>query len=425
MHQNWFIIKKSTIRLTLLLVLFKIALDLSYIYVVSPIYDYSGFTISIKPLAVFESYLFVILIGLSIPPIISRASHFFIWMLAIGAIIPNLSFYAMHSGSRIYMNAILLSFLCVVLVSKLPIAKIGTLKEGRTIGIIILILMVFSVTFSLITKGGLSYFNLDLRKVYDYRSAVGEIIDTGLWAYINTWVFKVINPALIAWALWRKKYQLVVAFIALQILFFAISSHKAVLFYPVLIIVVYYVFKQKRVSEYLSWGLISVVIISSIFSLFLDYNWLSALFTRRVFFIPAQLNFVYYDLFSSIGHVYLSNSVLSNLIAYPFDYPPPQMVSMYLYGHIDSWPNDGFLATGYMHFGYVGMLVFSIIVGMLLWTLDTLVNKRIPLWLGISILIVPFYSLFTSADLFTAMLTHGILLGLIIVFVMANRQGPL
>lgn len=425
MKQLRITLSKSTLKVIFLLLLFRLCLDLAYVYVVSPVYSYSGFTTSISIVAVIESYLMMIIIGLAIPSTIKRASHFFIWMFAMASVIPTLSFYAMHSGSRIFMYAIVIGFLCIVLVSKLPVVRIGTLKEGRTIGIFLLIIMVVAVAASLIAKGGLSHFNLDLTKVYEHRREVGALINVGLWGYINTWVYKVINPALIAWALWRKKGCLFLIFTALQVLFFAISSHKAVLFYPVLILAVYFIVRKREAFKYITWGLIGVIIFSSCIYLIFDNIWLASLFVRRVFFVPAILNFAYYELFSDIGHVYMSNSVLSSLFSYPFEYNYTNMVSLYLLGNPDTNCNNGFLATGYMHFGYLGMWIFSIIVGLLLWIVDSLVGKRMPKWLGISILTIPFFSLFTSADLTTALLTHGILLGLLILLIIGKKPDLL
>jgi len=398
---------------------------MAYVYIISPVYAYSGFITSVSLLAVLESYFMVILIGLTMPSTINRASHFFIWMLAIATIIPTLSFYAMHSGSRMFMYAMVIGYFCVVLFSKIPIIKIGTLKEGRTIGIFLLIIMVVAVAASMIAKGGLSHFNLDLSKVYEHRGEVGLLINAGIWGYINTWVYKVVNPALIAWALWRKRYRLFLIFTALQVLFFAISSHKSVLFYPVLILAVCFIARKKEALKYTTWGLIGVIVLSSCIYLIFDNIWPASLFIRRVFFVPAQLNFAYYELFSSIGYVYLSNSVFSSFLDYPFEYNYANMVSLYLLGHPDTNCNNGFLATGYMHFGYLGMWIFSIIVGLLLWIVDSLIGKRMPMWLGISILLIPFFSLFTSADLTTALLTHGILIGCFILLTIGKKSDSL
>lgn len=418
-----FAIKKSTLKLTLLLLLFKAALDLAYVYVISPVYAYSGFTIAIDFLALIESYILTLIIGFMVPSNIGRPSHFFIWMLAVGALIPSLTYYAIHSGSRMFMYMLVLSFICVVVMSKIALVKIGTLKEGRVIGIGLLIATVIIVAVSMIVKGGLSHFNLNISKVYEHRRDVGALIGTGLWGYINTWAFKVINPALIGWAFWQNRTKLVLAFSVLQILFFGISSHKSVLFYPALILVLYLFAEKRKALNLMTWGLIVVIIVSSAVSILIDYHWLSSLFIRRVFLVPASLNFVYYELFSRIGHVFMSNSVLSWLFEYPFHVNPVLLVSEYLYGHQNTWANNGFLATGYMHFGFLGMIIFSLIVGVLLWLLDILVYRRLPLWLGISIVTMPIFSLFTSADLTTALLTHGILVGMLVLLVLGNKQN--
>ncbi|NLC39240.1 MAG: hypothetical protein GX779_08200, partial [Clostridia bacterium] len=320
-----------------------------------------------------------------------------------------------------YMYMLVLSFIFVMVMSDLPPLKIGSLKEGRSMGIGLLLAAVILVAASMIAKGGLSHFNLDLSRVYEHRRDVGVLIGTGFWGYLNNWAFKVINPALMGWAFWRKKMSLVLAFTGLQVVFFGISSHKAVLFYPAAILAVYLFAERRRGLHLMTWGLIGVVLASSACSVLFDYHWLSSLFIRRGFLLPAQLNFVYHELFSQMGHVFMSNSVLAWLFDYPFHVKPVLLVSEYLYGHHDTWANNGFLATGYMHFGYAGMIIFSIIVGMLLWLADILVRKRIPVWLGISILIVPFYSLFVSADLTTALLTHGILPGMFILFIIGKK----
>lgn len=418
-----FALSTSTIKMISLLVLFKLCLDLAYVYVVSPIYAYSGLTTSISFVTVMESYLIVAIIGLFIPSSINRPSHFFLWMFAVASIIPTLSFYSMHSGSRIFMCAMVIGYLLVVVFSKLPLVRIGTLKEGRTIGILLLIIMVVTVAASLIAKGGLSQFNLDLTKVYEHRREVGALINIGVWSYINIWAYQLVNPALIAWTLWQKRYRLFLLFTALQVLFFAISSHKSVLFYPILVLAVYFFIKYKKALQYLTWGLIGVVVFSCCIYLLFGNAWPVALFVNRVFFIPAQLNFAYYELFSDIGHVYLSNSVLSFLFNYPFQYDYPNMVSVYLRGHPYENCNNGFLATGYMHFGFIGMYVFSIIVGLLLWIVNNLVGKRMPLRLGISILTIPIFTLFISSDLSTSLLTHGILLGCLILLFIGNRSN--
>lgn len=136
---------------------------------------------------------------------------------------------------------------------------------------------------------------------------------------------------------------------------------------------------------------------------------------RRVFFVPADLSFKYYEVFSELGNVYLSNSIFSSFIKYPFSYPPQLLVSMYALGN-ESWANSGFLATSFMHFNVFGVILFSFIVAVLIKIVDSLVENKLPVWLGVAIVITPFSSLFKSSDLFTSLLTHGLLLSLILLW---------
>jgi hypothetical protein len=117
----------------------------------------------------------------------------------------------------------------------------------------------------------------------------------------------------------------------------------------------------------------------------------------------------------------MSNSVLGGIINYPFDIPIPNVISQYLYGQDQTWVNTGFFATSYMHFGFIGIILFSIIVGFVFKLIDSIVKNRIPLWLGIAVMIVPINSL-VSADLPTALLTHGIGLGILFLWLISSKK---
>lgn len=417
-------VRKDAIKQCCLIVLFKAILDCAYVSAISPLYSYAGFTLSIDPWSLIDSYLLTLLIGAISPSEITKPSDFLVWMLSVGTIVPTLSYYAMHSGSRVFMYWMCFCLLIVMIASRLPYVRIRILKQGRVIGALAMVSITIAVAMSMIAKGGLRHFNLAFGAVYEHRRDVKALIAPGLWAYLNTWVLEVINPALIALALWQERHRLVPLLIGLQIAFFGISSDKAVVFYPILVMTVFFAAKQTHAALYLTRGLIGVVLLSLLASLVLGFNWPLSLFVRRSLFIPAQLNFVYHDLFSDIGHVYLSNSILSGLVKYPFSHPPEVMVSQYLYGGTGGWCNNGFMGSGYMHFGYVGMLMFSVVVGLLLKLADSLTIGRMPVWLGISIVVAPFRTLFTSADLFAALMTHGIIVAFVIMMVIASRRTP-
>jgi hypothetical protein len=77
--------------------------------------------------------------------------------------------------------------------------------------------------------------------------------------------------------------------------------------------------------------------------------------------------------------------------------------------------NTGWLGSGYMHFGFAGMLFYALLVGLLLSMVDILAKTR-RLGISVAILFTPFFAVFLSSDLPTAMLTHGLILALFLTW---------
>jgi hypothetical protein len=165
----------------------------------------------------------------------------------------------------------------------------------------------------------------------------------------------------------------------------------------------------------------SIVVIISMYFYFCwdDVIW-GSLFVRRIFFIPAQLTFTYYEFFSSNQFVFWSNSFLSGFFDYPYDRNTALLIGDYMGG--ESSANNSFLSTGYMHAGIFGVIIYGVLVGLLFKIIDSIARDGIPAWVAVSCLIVPSQALITSADLPTALLTHGIGISLIILFLI--RASP-
>jgi hypothetical protein len=169
-------------------------------------------------------------------------------------------------------------------------------------------------------------------------------------------------------------------------------------------------------------SLIGMVVICSTITVIWDFSFLYSLFVRRVFYVPALLNFTYYDYFQGLEFVKLSNGALGWLFDYQLEDIPPRMVNFYLRGTVTGWANTGFLGSSYMHFGFIGMLLYSLIVGLLFRLTDSLTVDRLPIWVGLSILIDPYVNLFTGADLTSALATHGLGIGTVMLWLMSGER---
>lgn len=407
----------------MLILTMRIILDLAYMKIISPYWAYSGFVWKPNFIKIVESYIMTLLLAVLSPHLVKRASDYLVTLLLIIPIIPCLSLYGLRDDPRIYTYMIVICFIIVLRVRQWRIRTFLPVRNGPMFGLAIcLFLLVLSLTERLL-MGRLQYFNLDLRKVYDFRSLLSETTSTHAFSYVHTWAEKIASPMLISWSLYIRRRWFLILLLGVQILLFATSAAKAVLFYPVLVIVAFQIFSKQRYPIHLTIiGVIFVIIICSM-AVFISGNLLPAsLFIRRTMFVPSSLNYAYYKVFSDIGHVYMSNSVLGGILSYPFDYGPTHLVSWYTKGHTDTWMNTGFLGTGYMHFGFIGMVIFSAIIGFLISLVDSLSIKRIPLPLVIILTITPFRTVFVSSDLPTALLTHGIALCIMLLWLFGSSH---
>lgn len=415
-------IASSRIFLVLAMILYKLLLDLSFIYYIAPKFAYEGYYIEINLYKLIESYLLLFLLSFIFKRNISKPSEFFILFFFSILIVPMLSIYSLQDKSREYLYMVLLSFMTIAITSKITQIKIPLIHNGRRIAVVISVLTSLFLFSWIIMRGGLSYLNFNLLKVYDFRRTIGEVVFPGKMGYLMIWFGKVINPSMIAFSLWKNNKIMIALTVVLQIMFFGITAHKAMLFYPILIVFTYMFGQKKYFGQMIPFGLASVIIVSSIYYLISGNFILLTLFVRRAIFVAPINHFKYYDTFRELGFVYFSNKTwFPKIIEYPFDLPIPQLISLIYHGHENAWINTGFLATGYMNVGLVGMLVYSVIVGVVFRFIDYISKWYLPNWLCIGIMITPIFSL-ASSDLLTALITHGILLSMIILWLMSSSN---
>ena len=140
--------------------------------------------------------------------------------------------------------------------------------------------------------------------------------------------------------------------------------------------------------------------------------------------MPALLNFFYYDFFSSNPLVLLSESKLTlGLVDYPYSLNSSRLIAyLYTKGSLTTGgANTGWIGSSYMNFGFSGMLLYTFIIGLLFSICDELASKKGRALIGSSIFI-PIFILFTSSDLPTAMLNHGVILSLLVILALKIKH---
>jgi oligosaccharide repeat unit polymerase len=406
------ILKYGKDKTLLMLLIYKLLLDVSYIFYLNELFDYMGFKMNPDFIKIVESYILLTIVYYAFKNTKRKFSKIILKTLFLMMVIPTLSIYGFKGESRLFMYFFVISFIITILITKFPKIKIIKPKVNRSF------IFIFVGMYSLIIFSILIYLNgipslqaLNIMSVYEVRENINY--GTPLMKYFVVWQAKVTSIFIIGVSFYYKKYRFMALGLFLQFVLFLMTGHKAYLFSPVLLISLLILYKFKNMF------LISIIGLSSVVfgGLFLYItgisNAFSSLFIRRLIFIPAQNYFYYYEYFSTHKFMMLSHSIFSPFVDNPYDKPIPNVIGDVFYNK-DMWVNTGYLADAYMNFGFIGMILFSIVLGVLFLFVDSIFS-RIKVPIVLSALFISFFSLLNGA-LLTTMLTSGILFGITILF---------
>jgi hypothetical protein len=372
-----------------------------------------------------ESWILMLISALFLPTYFRKPSDFMLTVLFFLPYIAQISLYNFLDGDRLFAYLTFTSFILVALVRNspwsLPKVQVG---QGRTWALIISLAVTLLLASAYYVQIGLGRFQLNLLEVYGVRGEINQqIAQSTLLAYGGAWVYQVFNIFMMTWCLNKRRYVGAAFFILLQVYFFGVTSQKAVLFFPALALLPYFFMKGGKAAAWFMMLMIAIVAAGVLEWLVFNTSLWNQVFVRREIWSIGRTDWGYYDFFSRRQLVHMSDSVLRFVFEYPYQLSPQHTMGLFLTRNPLENVDTGFLGTGYMQFGSIGMLVYSLIVGALLWLGDALTVGRVPAWMGAAILIGPFFSLFNDSDLPTSLLTHGLAIALLLLFVYGQLRA--
>jgi hypothetical protein len=413
----------------LLTILYVVLLNFTYSSVTSPSFSYLGY-INLHPAMsiLIVSGLIAIIPSLWMPIALKRPSQLVYWILYVLVYIPTsvIPFFIldMSVGKLLMFNIVLLVvFYILGYVQRFPLLRITTIEMPRSIfwiGVYLSSLLLYSLvgyTF------GFSFKLIGLSEVYDVRGDYRETLASAsaLVAYGIAWQANVINPLLISQGLVSKNLFNLLFGIFGQLLIFSITGFKSVLFSSLFIMAILFALKNRgKIFGLLTIaGTVGLVFITSVIALFLHDGYLSSLLVRRLIITPGLLTGYYYDFFSNHSKAMLGHSVFKSIIDYPYSLDPPFLIGQVYFNSAAKSANANLWADSFANFGFIGIILFTLLLGTILWLYDSLtvsIDYRVAcLMLGI-----PAISLSNSA-LLTSMLTHGIMLAILLVYLMPKK----
>lgn len=400
------------------------ALAFSYFWFISPRFAHEGFSYAPSTSRLTISVILTAVSVFVLPKNLSRPRDIFILLLFITPVLPSYIFYGLAGGDRDYTIFVAISFIIVSLFSKIKLKELP--RPLTPFSPVVVSMLLVSISMAAIFADGLfSNFNLSLYDVYDHRAAVSESgLGNGAFSYILGWAPKLGTGALIIYAISKRSLSILLFGLFCQFLFFATLNHRAFIFYPIAIMGIAVAYRFRARSWMVLSGCGAIAFLATVSYILWGEFWTGTLYTYRIFFLPTLINYGYHDLFQDYGHTYLSTGALRRFIDYPFFSDPPYLVADYLFNTPEVMANTGFLGTAYMHFGFPGMVGFALIIGLLIALADALASQSsLGIGLATGFLFPAYFDLILSADLLTAIVTHGLALTLLMLWLW-KRPNP-
>ena len=402
--------------------LLLILLCVVYVYALVPYYAYSGITLAPTSVKFLEAFLCVAVTSVLLPSDRQNPSSWVLRLLVILIIVPFACVYAMKGADRGFFYLGVGGFvLTVSLVRLMPKFRLKKLPKPFLALTVLMSCTAVSYILLYVQNGLPSLKATDLTRVYEIR----ESYVTGwVWLeYLLKWQGKIVNAALLWFGYYRRSRFLMVAAICLQGLIFLWTGHKVYLFMFALYgAVVYAAHRDWKLPRLTQWAGL-VVAIATVPLLFHLSTMPASLLVRRAFVVPAINSYYYHDFFSKEDKVYLANSSLSmGLVENPYaEYKNvPSMIGS-IYRSEGANSNVGYIADGYMHFGALGIIVVSIMLGFILVFTDSIVRgNRSPFTIAMAT--IPLLSIVNSS-LLTSLFTHGVVLSWFIIYFVGPRSN--
>jgi len=244
-------------------------------------------------------------------------------------------------------------------------------------------------------------------KVYDQRDLLNN--SSVISGYFILWISYLIGPLIfIIGLLNSSKKQIVYGFFSI-VFIYGISASKISLFIPLVIYLVYYLYKKKpnlSITNTLGFSFSGLCLF--FMAIAGNYFFISAIILMRTFGIAGLLTYQYNEFFKTHDKTYFSHINIVNAITGNYTYKNSLGVEVaeYFVGDGTTNANANFIATdGIASFGLAGVIIVCIILGFYFAFTKSQISEKNQLLVGL--LFIPFCFIVLNVGLFTSLLSGG------------------
>lgn len=418
--------------LFMMAILYRISLDVYYLFAVSPQYAYGGLTIAVYTVKYVLSWIFYILIFITMPKQENQISSFCLNLQFVITVAPMLSYYGLNDQSTMYMVVVVIAVMLqswILRQSKRDSAVgIHVVGLDSYVSVFMIILVPCCIGIAMAWNGfhGLSAFGFEF--LYSIRE---NATYPPLLPYLLNWLSMIIIPFFLAFSLFSKQIFLSIVFILADLILYMIMGNKFIYMSLLVVIGVFLISKIGIPIKLLYLGFTALCICSVILFLLeqsVSGTKISVLINFflgiRFLFIPARNKFLYYECFSEYPKALFSEGQIGSAfgLTYPYSGSLGQTVDAYDTGRIfASNSNTGYLGDSYAQMGVLGVLITAVMLAFLVKFFDACTDKK--LFSVFAAAMATQFVVLNDGAFLTTLLTGGLFWLILFSIVYGNSQN--
>lgn len=403
-------------------VVYRVVLDYVYIRIIYPHYKYEGLVFHFSNLVNNGKYLISWLVLLPVPFIIYRNGRKenmsgLVWtLLLLLNYVPASVMYAYNELSfyKYYVLYFIVFTLALELIKPIrikineSIAQFGVNVIGVALAASVWLIWIYYAH---------CHVQLSILDVYGTRAEAGSYTMPTILSYAFS-MSKNVIPIFAMYFLYCRNYSMAVFYILTQLINFCIDGSKGTFFIILVSFAVYFLIgKVKDYRNYFP-GILALGGIAGLCQYkFTGSYTIVSLFYRRMMFVPNYLNACYFDYFSKNESDYFRTS-FSIFGQSPYTSISKIIGETYLYDGISC--NNGLFSDAFANLGFAGMVVMPILNVLILKLLDGAtvgLPEKIYVVSAVEVAL-----LLISSFFFTNMLSHGIALMIVVLYMMNTAK---
>lgn len=381
-----------------------IGLNLAYIFVISKAFSYYGYFQ--KEFNFLKISIGVLIMSslLIMGNTINNPFYYAVWnIIFIYYLGGEIIYYQFNSGTNCYqIVSVLLILILVIFLSKIKIRfkrSLAFKSPDKFLGILSIVMF---IPFLIIYYKHINLRNLLLEDIYVTRSMFSGL-GTKITAYLKSPLSRVLLPVLIAMKLNKGQKKMALMYMMMIIYIFLCGALKSIYMGLIAMIIFYSGSYVKKTLLFLK-GISFLTYMGTIVYCFHGGTFLVDAFIRRIFFVPAYLGNLFFNLFHE-NLTYLSHSPFGlGFVSNPYLEYGGIVKYVGIITRGGGSPNVGLITEGIFSFGFLGIIFGAVVVSLIILIFGSLnIDKR---YFGIVFVYIYYIN---TALLSTLLLTHGLM----------------